>query len=139
MRCLLLLALACSAFAVPAHATQVIVDLQGVRAGPGRLHVTVQNRAQFMQDGRVTGTGLRAPAAGSHRFTFDLPPGEYAISVWHDDNGNGAFDKDAGFMPLDGWAMTNSAQLRGEPTFDVVRTVVGETPVNVTLSMNYRR
>jgi uncharacterized protein (DUF2141 family) len=136
---LALTSLACFALAAPALATPLTVELEGVRSGRGTLHVSVQSRAQFMQDGRIAGSDVAAPSASSYHFTFDLPPGEYALSVWHDDNGNGAFDKDANFMPLDGWAMPNSERLRGEPTFDLVRTVVGNAPVSVTLAMIYGR
>jgi uncharacterized protein (DUF2141 family) len=87
----------------------------------------------------VAGTVISSPQAGPHRFGYELPAGEYAISVWHDDNGNGTFDKDENFVPLDGWAMTNSGQLRGEPTFDQVRTVIGDGPTQVRLAMVYGR
>ncbi len=129
-----------SAFAIaPAQAAPLTVDLEGVRAATGRLYVSVQTREQFMQDKGVAGSVMTAPQAGSHRFAYDLPAGEYAVSVWHDDNGNGAFDKGEDYMPLDGWAMTNSAALRGEPTFDQVKTVVGGSPAAVRLAMTYGR
>jgi len=123
----------------PAAAAPLTVDLEGVRAAPGRLYVSVQTREQFMKDKGVAGSIMTAPQAGSHRFAYDLPAGEYAVSVWHDDNGNGAFDKGEQHMPLDGWAMTNSAALRGEPTFDQVKTIVGASPAALRLAMTYGR
>jgi uncharacterized protein (DUF2141 family) len=129
-----------AAFAfAPAYAAPLTVDLEGVRAASGRLYVSVQTREQFMKDKGVAGSIMTAPQAGSHRFAYDLPAGEYAVSVWHDDNGNGAFDKGENYMPLDGWAMTNSAALRGEPTFDQVKTVLGASPAAVRLAMTYGR
>jgi uncharacterized protein (DUF2141 family) len=110
-----------------------------VRAAPGRLHVSIQTRQQFMQDQGTAGSVVTAPQAGSHRFNYEIPAGEYAISVWHDDNGNGAFDKDGRFTPLDGWAMPNGDQLRGEPTFEQIRTMVGNSPATVRLTMTYGR
>lgn len=127
------------AIAVPAQAAPLTVELDGVRGPGGRLYVSVQTRDQFMQDGGAAGSVMTAPVAGPHRFGYDLPPGEYAVSVWHDDNGNGQFDKDENFVPLDGWAMTNGSALRGEPTFDQVRIVVGDAPAVVRLSMTYGR
>lgn len=139
MKTLFLTSLVGIALAAPADAATLTVDLEGVRNARGPLYVSVQTRAQFMQDRGVAGSVVTAPLAGSHRFNFEVPAGEYAISIWHDDNGNGAFDKDESFMPLDGWAMPNSAQLRGEPTFDLVKTVVGNAPVTVRLAMAYGR
>ncbi|HEX8644494.1 MAG TPA: DUF2141 domain-containing protein [Allosphingosinicella sp.] len=139
MKAFFLASLACLATAVPALAAPVTVELDGVRAGTGRLYVSVQTREQFMRDDGAAATIVTAPQAGAHRFGYELTPGEYAVSVWHDDNGNGAFDKDERFMPLDGWAMTNSERLRGEPTFDDVRIVVGPSPATVRLGMTYGR
>lgn len=131
--------LAAAAAITPAGAAPLTVDLEGVRAATGRLYVSVQTREQFMKDKGVAGSVMTAPQAGTHRFAYDLPAGEYAVSVWHDDNGNGAFDKGENHMPLDGWAMTNSAALRGEPTFDQVKTSVGAGPAALRLAMTYGR
>ena len=127
------------AIAAPAQASPLTVELEGVRSASGPLYVSVQTRAQFMQAAAAAASVVAAPTAGSHRFSYDLPAGEYAISVWHDDNGNGRFDKDENFMPLDGWAMTNGSALRGEPTFDQVRIVLGDASADVRISMTYGR
>jgi uncharacterized protein (DUF2141 family) len=132
------LAIAASCHAGPARAAPLTVDLDGVR-GAGKLYISVQTRDQFMQDSGVAGSVVSSPQAGSHRFGYELPAGEYAISIWHDDNGNGAFDKDETYRPLDGWAMPNSGQLRGEPTFDQIKTVIGNAPASVRLAMVYGR
>jgi uncharacterized protein (DUF2141 family) len=139
MNRLSLIALGALSIAAPAQAANLTVDLDGVRAAGGTLYVTVQTREEFMQQRGTAGTVLSRPQAGAHRFGYEIPAGDYAISVWHDDNGNGRFDKDESFMPLDGWAMTNSAALRGEPTFDQVRTPVGSAPASVRLTMTYGR
>lgn len=139
MKNLLLGALCGLAIAAPAQAAPLDVELDGVRNAGGRLYVSVQTREQFMQDGGAAGSVVTAPAAGAHRFGYDLPAGEYAVSVWHDDNGNGRFDKDENFMPLDGWAMVGGSELRGEPTFEQVRIVLGAAPASVRLSMSYGR
>ena len=137
MKTLVFASLVGLSMASAAHAAPVTVELDGVRAGRGPLYVSVQTREQFMQDRGIQGSIMRSPSAGAHRFTYDLPAGEYVISVWHDDNGNGAFDK--AHMPLDGWAMTNSARLRGEPTFDQVKFATAGEAVTVRLSMTYGR
>lgn len=139
MRCFCFGALCALAIAAPAQASPLNVELDGVRSAGGRLYVSVQTREQFMQDAGAAGSVVTAPAAGSHRFGYDLPAGEYAVSVWHDDNGNGRFDKDEDFIPLDGWAMTNGSELRGEPTFEQVRIVLDAAPASVRLSMTYGR
>lgn len=133
------LAAAAALAAVPAHAASLTVEIEGVRAAPGKLFVSVQGRDQFMRDDGAAGTVLSAAGAGAHRFSFDVPAGDYAVTVWHDDNGNGQFDKSESHMPLDGWAMLNGDKLRGEPKFDEVKTSVGAAPARVSVTMIYGR
>jgi uncharacterized protein (DUF2141 family) len=139
MNRLVLAGIGAGLFALPAQAANLSVHLEGVRAAGGTLYVTVQTREQFMQDNGTAGTVIAAPREGAHDFSYDVPPGDYAVSVWHDDNGNSRFDMSESQMPLDGWAMTNGETLRGEPTFDQVRTPVGSAPAAVRLTMNYGR
>lgn len=79
-----------------------------------------------MQWDGVDGNVIEAPTAGSHTVTFDLPVGDYSVSVWHDLDGDGEFDTAANGMPLDGWAMINGSGLRSAPTFDLVKITVSE-------------
>jgi uncharacterized protein (DUF2141 family) len=127
------------AVASPAYAAPLTVELEGVRSAGGPLYISVQTREQFMQDRGTAGEIVRAPRPGAHRFSYDLPPGEYAVSVWHDDNGNGRFDMHENRMPLDGWALSNREPLRGEPRFEDVRVVHGAAAATVRLSMTYGR
>lgn len=117
-----------------AHAAPLTVALDGVR-GDGPLYVSVQTEAQFMQEAAAAGTIIQTPEPGSHSFTFDVPPGAYAVSIWHDD-GNGAFDRDARGWPLDGWAMSGILG-EGEPSFSDAAVTVGPDGASVSLSMVY--
>lgn len=130
---------AAATVAAPAAAEGLNVELAGVRSSGGKLYVSIQTRDQFMKDDGAAGTVLSSPGAGTHQFSFAVPAGEYAVSVWHDDNGNGKFDKNESHMPLDGWAMSNGAALRGEPKFDQVKTRVGGAPATVRVAMIYGR
>lgn len=123
--------------AAPAHAAGLEVRLDNVRDAGGTLYVSVQTRDEFMRETATAGEIVEAPAAGSHAFSFDVPPGDYAISVWHDDNANGRFDMGADGMPADGWAMIGGEALRAEPGFDEVKTTVPEAGAAATLTMIY--
>ena len=129
------------AFALPAaaQAGTVSVDLSGVRAG-GTLYVQLQTRDQFLGPGRVAGQIVQAPQAGSLRVDLgEVAPGDYAVTVWHDDNGNQQFDMDARGMPADGWATSNGGALRGPPGFDQARLAVPAGGASVPLALRYGR
>lgn len=128
--------------AIPAmaNAADVKVDLSGVRAG-GTIYVQLQTRAQFMSAARSYGEIVRSPSAGAVSLTLkDVAPGDYAVTIWHDDNSNEKFDMDpATGRPTDGWATVNAEALRGPPAFDLVKSTVGDTPLTLALPLHYGR
>ena len=111
--------------------------IDGVEARGGDLYIGVQTEAQFMKDDGIEGTVIENPKAGSHTVTFDLPDGEYSVSVWHDDDGDGVFERTDTGMPKEGWAMINSASLRGAPTFDQIKISVTDAGASVSETMTY--
>lgn len=132
-------ALALAAPAVAA-AGPVAVDLSGLRAG-GTLYVQLQTRDQFLGPQRTAGRRIAAPAAGALGVDLgEVPAGDYALTIWHDDNGNGQYDVDPHTgAPLDGWAAVNGDALRARPTFDQIRVTVPAAGLRVPLALRYGR
>ncbi|HYI48974.1 MAG TPA: DUF2141 domain-containing protein [Allosphingosinicella sp.] len=130
------------ALALPAvaQAGTVAVDLSGLRAG-GTLYVQLQTREQFMGPGRAAGQIVQAPPAGALSLDLgEVPAGDYAVTVWHDDNGNGRFDVDPRTgAPADGWASANAETLRDQPTFDQIRLTVPASGSRIPLALRYGR
>ncbi len=135
----LILTIAAAMAAVASAGTgDVRIAISDVREGTGDLYVGLQKRDEFMQDGGSHGEVIKLPKAGRHDVVFKgVTPGEYAVTVWHDVNGNRQFDKDRQHVPLDGWAMINGETLRGEPTFDQVKFAVDAGSVSLTLPVIY--
>jgi uncharacterized protein (DUF2141 family) len=56
----------------------------------------------------------------------NLPPGDYAVFVWRDTNGNGEFDRRAGIFPLEPYAFSRDHRPRfGPPRWDAAKLAVG--------------
>lgn len=128
------LAAAALALILPAaaQAGPVTVDLSGMRAG-GTLYLQVQTRDQFLGQTRAGGRIVAAPQAGSLSVDLgEVAPGDYAITIWHDANGNNQFD-----MGTDGWAMANGDRLRGQPTFDVVKLTIPADALRLPVAVSY--
>jgi uncharacterized protein (DUF2141 family) len=123
----------------PALAADLTVTLNDVQANGAPLYVGVQTEEQFMDWDGIAGQKVEAPEAGTHTFTFDLPAGEYSVSVWHDLNSNGEFDMSESGFPEEGWAMSNGSSLRGEPTFADVKVSVGAEGAAITETVRYPR
>lgn len=121
-------------------ATKLTVRVVGVRAAQGQVAVTVypDDRRRFLAPGaklmRVRATA-QAPATSA---CFWLPPGAYAVAVYHDANGNKDFDRSIIGMPREGFAFSNDPSTRlGLPSFESVRFPLAATPTTIQMQMRY--
>ncbi len=139
LKTLSLAAVAALSLAAPALADDVAITLTGVEARGGVLLSVLQTRGQFMQAQSVHADRIESPAAGVVRVTFrDVAPGDYALMVLHDEDGDGEMTMD-GSMPAEGWAMVNGDRLRAAPTFDDVKFTVPAAGAALTVPMAYPR
>jgi uncharacterized protein (DUF2141 family) len=66
----------------------------------------------------------------------DVAPGEYALSVFHDENGNGQLDTRFMGIPKEPFGASNDARGRfGPPKFDDARFVVDQGVVELTINL----
>lgn len=121
-----------------ALAGPLTVTVDSIEARGGTLYVSVQTETEFMQPTATEGSMVAGPEAGTATFTYDLPAGDYAVTVWHDDNGNGAFDRGDDGWPLDGWAMS-TGPMTGPPSFSDAAVTVDDDGESVLMSMTYGR
>jgi uncharacterized protein (DUF2141 family) len=120
-----------------AEAQEVRVTLTGVQARGGSILASLQSEAEFMQSRAAFGE-MVAATEGSITIVFrNVPPGEYALSAMHDENGDNQMQRHPDGMPMEGWALSNSAMLMGPPTFAVNKFTVGAAPVQITEAIHY--
>lgn len=120
-----------------AQAGDVTVTLTGVQARGGVLLVALQTEGQFMQQDGL-GQLIEAPAAGDVTITFrDVPPGDYALSAFHDQNADYQMQTAANGIPEEGWAMSHGETLRGPPTFAQVSFTVPAAGAEISEPMFY--
>jgi uncharacterized protein (DUF2141 family) len=130
------LALALTALALTTGSTAaetVTITLTGVQARPGPIKASLNTREQFLRAAPAY-EAVAEPSAGGVTLTFrNVTPGDYALMVMHDLNGNDRFD-----YGTDGWAFSNSSvPMMGLPVFDERKFAVATTPVTLTETMQY--
>ncbi len=154
---LLLICAAMWLAAAPSQAATLAVTVLGLRSDVGELLIGVYDSADAFKSAladsatksallpeawRVVGASLRAKA-GSRSITFrDLPPGRYAIIVFHDENDNGLLDENAFGVPIEGYGFSNDAQgLLGAPSFDATAITLqnADERVKASVSLIYPR
>lgn len=91
-------------------AADLQVNIDGLRHETGFVNVALFNsETHFLNtDAMLSGKRLKANSTIRTRFT-DLQPGTYAISVYHDANGNGKLDKNLLGMPTESYGFSNNA------------------------------
>lgn len=74
-------------------------------------------------------------------FVFkDLPYGDYAFTVHHDENANHKMDKTLVGLPAEGWACSNNVKGilgLGLPSFEKAKVVVNKPETVSEIKMNY--
>jgi uncharacterized protein (DUF2141 family) len=133
----LILATLCGSVVV-AQAADLTVIIEGMHTSDGDVLVGVYGKAEDWPDGKTVAEG-KAKAAPTVRFTFtDLPPGPYAVSAFHDENGNGKFDTNEVGFPLEGFAFSNDVHpFLSAPMFEAAAFDLDAKGTTVTLHMQY--
>jgi len=123
------------AMAAPLAAQTLEVEIQGVRSSKGAVQADI-----YAPPRRHIAKQLIPAKAGGMKVRFtDLPPGDYAVLLYHDENGNGRLDTGPLRLPTEGYAFSQDARARlGPPSFDKMRvTVPAGSEVTTTARMRY--
>ncbi len=118
-------------------AADLTVTITDIRSAKGSLGLSVVDSAAAWNDQAKAVARQRQPVQGAEvvfRFA-DLPPGDYAVSVMHDENDNGKLDANFMGMPTEGYGFSNNPQTLRKPTFEQARFPLeaGGSAINVRL------
>lgn len=120
----------------------VSVLVSGLRNARGQVLACVTAQASAFpdcsKDPAARNLVVPAPSAGPLTLDFGpLPPGRYAISLFHDENSNGRLDKMM-MLPREGFGFSRDAKVRfGPPRFDAAAFAVAGAPVREAIRMRY--
>jgi uncharacterized protein (DUF2141 family) len=101
-----------------AHAANVIVHVRNVQYDKGAVRLFLCTSEEFASRDchfrRVAGA-----KKGRMKFTIrNVPPGNYAVAVYHDENMNHEVDWDfLGIYPDEAYGVSNMGRLSGKPQF----------------------
>lgn len=125
----------------PAHAagTEVLVRVSGIAASTGEIGCALfaPGPAFPMDTSGARRVFARADAAGVACRFDDVAPGQWAVSVSHDLNGNRQVDTNLVGMPTEAWGVSNNVRptLRA-PRFDEAAfKVTGDAPVQLEVKV----
>jgi uncharacterized protein (DUF2141 family) len=109
--------------AMPLHAATLEVEVSGLASSEGQVMVALFSQAEGWLKKPLKAAAAKPLSDGRAQLRFDdLPDGDYAISLFHDVNGNGRLDMNVMGMPTESFAFSNKAMGSfGPPTFEAAR------------------
>ncbi len=86
------------------------VEVQGVKSSLGNINIAIYNRSQgFLEFEKVFKVDRIAAQEATTNFKImDLPNGEYAVAIFHDENGNDKLDTNWLGIPKESVAFSNA-------------------------------
>jgi uncharacterized protein (DUF2141 family) len=122
--------------AAAAQAATLEIRVKGVASSKGEILAAVCDRAAFLKKGciRVTAPAKR----GETVLKAQVPGGEWAVSVFHDEDGDRKMARGAMGIPAEGWGFSRDAKGRfGPPTFDEAAVRIGGASAVQTINLTY--
>ena len=123
-----------------APGANVSIRIEGLRSQRGQVLACLTAHAKAFPDCRhdPAARKLAVPASGAADLDFgNVAAGSYAISLLHDENGNGRADMTL-MIPKEGFGFSRNAPVRfGPPSFARATFTVGNVPVHETIRMRY--
>jgi uncharacterized protein (DUF2141 family) len=132
----MLVAPACGAPA-PVAPAGVTVRVDDVASSNGQVMIALCDRASFMKRSCPI-RGRVSAKRGSVAMRFNnVAPGDWAVQVFHDENGNGQLDRNGLGIPLEGVGFSRDAKGQyGPPTFDAAFVAV-RGPIVIPVALAY--
>ncbi|MEE4451926.1 DUF2141 domain-containing protein [Novosphingobium resinovorum] len=132
-----LLALTAANAPPDAHVSVAVTDMRSAR---GQVLACLTARADAFPDCRKDPLArkLTVPASDAAVLDFGaVPAGRYAVSLIHDENGNGKLDTRL-MIPREGYGFSHDAPVRmGPPSFRSAAFDVGAENVRLAIRMRY--
>jgi uncharacterized protein (DUF2141 family) len=121
----------------PVTAASLTIEVGNVRNAHGHIHVDVCPKDRFLKDDCPYSADTPARSGTTPITVQNVPPGQYAIQAFHDENDNHRVDRALFGIPKEGVGFSNDAPIRlGPPKWDdAVVTISGD--VRLRLRMRY--
>ncbi len=100
--------------------------VEGVRSADGQLRAELLGRAEGETTHRRVTFAVQDAVPGTNTIRFpNLPAGDYAVQLYHDENGNGEVDMNVVGIPQEGYGFSNVPVVQGGiPPFDRMKVSV---------------
>jgi uncharacterized protein (DUF2141 family) len=114
------------------------IEVTNIKNTSGNIMVGLFNNEETFLKDAVIGQTIKASDEKIVVTFKNVPMGEYAISVIHDENENGELDANMVGIPKEGFAFGNNAMgAFGPPSFDKAKVKLNGEPVKQVIKLKY--
>ena len=128
---------------MPTNADELVLRVNNIKEA-GEIHIAIYDSAEAFEADRgekggaapgITQGTIEMVEPGSVTYRYELPPGTYAIGIFHDANLNNRLDNYFFGVPREQYGFSNNARgFMGPPSFeDAAFSVEGKTEISITL------
>ena len=114
---------------------KLTINVEDIQVIKGSVLVAVCDKDNFMRGSVKSGIA----SVNGNKVTVeiaDLPAGDYAVMLFHDENGNYQVDMDESGIPTEGVGFSGADLLVGIPTFEECKFTVSES-LSLTIKLQY--
>ena len=123
--------------ALPASAAPLTITVEGIRNGKGDIRLSVYASPAEWPD-HSAHNQVKSAKAGSVVFTFDLPPGTYAVNGFHDEIGDGKFKTSVIGLPEEGYLFSNNVRpFLSAPSFESASFKLPPEGAAISIAVQY--
>ncbi|CAO3433304.1 DUF2141 domain-containing protein [Azospirillum doebereinerae] len=124
-----------------AHPVRLHVAVSGLRSSDGMLTLTVygDNPADFLASGKKLARVRVSATLGTTDLCLAVPlRRSYAIALYHDEDGDGRFRRNAIGYPVEGYGVSNDAvTMMGIPSYESARFAAQPGDNRLSITMRY--
>jgi uncharacterized protein (DUF2141 family) len=114
------------------------VTVKNIKEAKGTIRVGLFDNEKDFLEKAIVGKVVKATGTEVTVLFENLKPGDYGVSVIHDENENGELDKNLIGIPKEGFAFGNNAMgTFGPPHYEDAKVTVGNEKVKQAISMKY--
>ena len=111
----------------------ITVTIDNVLNNNGKVHLALHTSETFMKSDAIQNKSTSIED-NKVAITFkNVPPGEYAILVLHDENENNRMDYAESGMPKEAYALSNNPMSYGPPKFEDAKFELTNQDLNLKL------
>lgn len=105
----------------------ITVNISGLNSNDGKVLIALYNKKEEFLKKRFK-SGMSKIIAKNTTFVFNkIPKGEYAVSIFHDENDNNKMDTNFLGIPKEDYACSNNAKgFMGPPKYDDAKFQLNE-------------